>query len=618
MSLGLNTGPLDPADLGVPGIYLGNFGSLGGVAGYPITTSPTTNTQVSTALTHTSGRQTVKLGGSFEYAYNRSVRNRARSSFGINGGSSFDDVDSLVGLLLGRFDSAGRAFGSTERHMHQNSIGVFINDDWKVSSRFTLSGGLRYEIFQPLTETDALSSNFFPDRGLVRVGKGIDQLYNTDRNNFGPRAGFAWDIMGDGKTTLRAGYALTYDAPQFGTIHSPAQSRPGSFSNPDLGVFSVSLTGVTSLAPEDPKVKCIDPNNSSAGGDYICAQPGVAIYGSSPTGAPPFNAFAVPQNFQAPMYNYFHATFQRELFRNNAITVSYVGSRGRDLVMGRDLNGPPIGTPFATPDPFRPFASQFPGLRKIITLTNEGKSWYDSMQLSYHQRNWHGINTQYNYTLSNCQDYGSSNRAGAQDFPQANNPFDPSANKGPCGFDVRHNFNVGGTYALPNSDKLGELSRGWEIGTVFTGLSGRPFTARVGSRDRSGQDTGWLRADCLADPIYDYSNPDKFITNVATAFGTPANGRLGTCSRNSLRRPGLAQLDLNIIKQFHLAGNARIQARWEIFNVLNRVNFGGVQTTNVRSSLFGSIGSTPDVDAGNPVIAQGGPRAMQWAVKVLF
>ena len=75
---------------------------------------------------------------------------------------------------------------------------------------------------------------------------------------------------------------------------------------------------------------------------------------------------------------------------------------------------------------------------------------------------------------------------------------------------------------------------------------------------------------------------------------------------------------MNVIKEFQLGGGARIQARWEVFNLLNRVNLGLAQSTNVRSGLFGTIGSTPDVDAGNPVIAQGGPRAMQWAVKVIF
>jgi hypothetical protein len=610
-SLGLNTGPLDTADLGVPGIYLGNFGSIGGVAGYPITTAPTTTTSVSTALTHTRGQQTIKVGGSFEYAYNRSVRNRARSAINISGGT-FDDVDSLTALLLGRFDNTARSFGSTERHLHQNSIGMFVNDDWKVGARLTLSGGLRYDIFQPLTERDSIASNFFPgtSTGLVRVGNGISSLYNTQKKNFGPRAGLAWDLTGDGRTGLRAGYALTYDVPQFGTIHSPAQSRPGSFSNPDLGDFAVTLSGSTNRLPDDPRATCLNPNNSSIGGDYVCAQPGVSIYGTNPNGTPPFNVFAVPTDLRPPKYHYFHATFQRELFRNNAVTVSYVGSRGSDLIFGRDINAPVLGSTFVTPDPNRPFAAQFPNFKHIISLTNDGRSWYDSMQLSYRQNNWHGINTQYNYTLAKSTDYGSSNRAGAQDFPAQDNPYNPAANKGPSGFDVRHNFNVGGTYMIPLT--------GIQLGTVFTALSGRPFTARIGTRDRTGQDTGWARADCLADPIYDFSNPDAFITNAKTAFGTPANGRLGTCGRNSLRRPGLAQWDLNIIKLFSVGGNAKLQARWEIFNLLNRVNLGNIQTSNVRSGLFGSIGSTPDVDSGNPVIAQGGPRAMQWSVKVLF
>ena len=167
-----------------------------------------------------------------------------------------------------------------------------------------------------------------------------------------------------------------------------------------------------------------------------------------------------------------------------------------------------------------------------------------------------------------------------------------------------------------------------QIGVVFTALSGRPFTPGIGTFDRSGQNTtGWLRADCLAEPVYnwdlDYLFPDatttrSAITNAAAAFATPADGRLGTCGRNSARRAGLSQFDMNILKEFGLPGGARLQARWEIFNLFNRVNLGALQSTSVRSALFGTMATTPDVDRGNPVIAQGGPRAMQWAIKVLF
>jgi hypothetical protein len=313
---------------------------------------------------------------------------------------------------------------------------------------------------------------------------------------------------------------------------------------------------------------------------------------------------------------------QRELSRGNAVTITYLGSRGVDQSWFRDINAPPLGTPTSAIQVNRPFNAQFPNLKHIIQLTNDGRSWYNALQLSYRQQAWHGINTQYNYTLSKCEDYNSDNSRGRNDFPQANNPYNPAANRGPCTYDRRHNFNASGVYTIPSSDKLGSLSRGWEIGTIVTALTGRPFAANISSRDLSGQDTGSVRANCFAAPIYNYdptvAATTGIVTNAKQAFGTPAAGTLGTCGRDNGRLPGLAQWDLNLIKMFSVGPNMRIQARWEVFNVLNRVNLGLPVSTNIRSGAFGTIGSTPDVDAGNPVIAQGGPRAMQWAVKILF
>jgi Carboxypeptidase regulatory-like domain/TonB dependent receptor-like, beta-barrel/TonB-dependent Receptor Plug Domain len=611
-SLGINTGPLDEADFGVPGVTT-PFGHIGGVGGYPITTAPTTTTQISSSLTHTRGQHTIKLGGAFDYAYNRSVRNQARTRLTANGRTS-GDVDALVGLLLGRFEIATRSFGQTERHMTQNSIGVFVNDDWKVSARLTVSAGLRYEVFSPVGERDDLATNFLPDRGLVQLGNGLDQLYNSDKNNFGPRAGLAWDVTGNGRTSVRAGYALTYDAPQMGVVH------PGLFSTPTLGVFSVSLSQSPQVAPESAAAVCYDPSNPAARADYVCVQPGVPIFGNSPTGAPPFNIFRVPEDFQLGRYHYFHTTFQRELLRNNTVTVSYVGSRGQGLVWRKEINAPPLGS--TTGDLARPFRAQYPQYRSIFEYTNDSKSWYDSLQLSYRQNYWHGVNTQYNYTLSKCTDYNSGNRDTGPS--QATNPYNPADSKGPCNFDIRHNFNVGGSYAVPGSSIGGGPL---QIGAVYSALSGRPFTFGQGTTDNSGQVINVIRANCFAEPIYnydlDYLYPDarttrSAITNAAQAFGNPAAGTLGTCGRNTGRRPGFSQLDLNFLKEFKLQGSAKIQARWEIFNLTNQVNLGGFLSTSTRSGVFGQIGSTPDVDRGNPVVGSGGPRAMQWALKVLF
>jgi hypothetical protein len=380
------------------------------------------------------------------------------------------------------------------------------------------------------------------------------------------------------------------------------------------------LTQSPRVDPENPSVRCYDPANPALGGDYVCLQPGVAVFGDSPTGAPPFNIFRAPDDFHLGYYHYFHATFQREILRNNSVTLSYVGSRGKDLVWRKEINAPPLGS--TTGDLARPFRATFPQYRSIFEFTNDSKSWYDSVQLSFRQNSWHGINTQYNYTWSNCTDYNSGNRDTGPS--QATNPYDPANSLGPCNFDIRHNFNVGGSYAIPGASAGGGPL---QIGTVFTALSGRPYTFGQGTTDNSGQVINVIRANCLADPIYNYDLAYLFpdanttrssVTNAAQAFANPAAGTIGSCGRNTGRRPGFAQLDLNILKEFKVRGGTRLQARWEIFNVTNRVNLGTFLSTSTRSGVFGQIGSTPDVDRGNPVIGSGGPRAMQWALKVLF
>ena len=615
-SLGINTGPLDPANFGVPGVTT-PFGHIGGVSGYPIFVTPSTDFSLAGSLSHTRGGHTLKVGGSWDRMYNKSIRDQARTSLTANGRTS-NDVDALVGLLLARFEQASRSFGSTERNMTQKSGGAYINDDWKLSPRFTLSLGLRYELAMPITERNNLATNFLPNLGLVQLGtSALPQLYKADKNNFGPRAGFAWDPAGDGRMSVRAGYALTYDTVPMGTLH------PGLFNTPPLGVFSVAFSQSPRFAPDNPGVTCLDPNNSVAGGDYICLQPGVPIFGSSPTGAPPFNITAVRDDFHLGYYHYFHATVQREVFRNSSVTASYVGSRGMDLVSRVNINAPPLGSPTSgAVDRLRPFFAQYPQYRNILEFTNDGRSWFDSLQLSFRQNMWHGINTQYNYTLSKCTDYQSTNRAPST--LQATNPYDPTNDKGPCTFDIRHNFNLGGSYSVPGTSIGGQPVA---VGAVFTALSGRPFTPGQGSTDNSGQVINAIRANCLVDPLYNYdvnylfpdpSTSRSAITNAAQAFANPAPGTLGTCGRDSGRGPAFRQLDLNIVKEFKLSSVSRLQARWEIFNLTNQVNLGGFLSTSTRSSSFGKIGSTPDVDRGNPVLGTGGPRAMQWAVKLLF
>ncbi len=617
-SLVIDTGPLDPLDFGVPYVdYFSSFGYIGGVGGYPITTAPNANLDVSSSFTWIKDKHTVKIGGNFQRATTYSVRNRARTTLEFTTGTG-DPVDSIVGMLLGRADYAARSFGSTVRHLRQPSLGLFVSDDWKLSPRFTVTLGLRYDVSGAVGERDDLGANFFPDRGLVNLGKGIDKLYNTDKNNIGPRAGFAWDIGGTGKTALRGGYALSYDIGNFAAVHAPYAingARTGAFTNPSLGVYSVSLAGDLSVQPDDPAATCANPN-TGAGGDYICILPGQPIFGNSPSGVPPFNVFAVDPNLKTPYYHLFHMTFQREVFKHNVLTLSYVGSRGHDQLMVRDLNAPPVGSDWTSPQPNRPFYAKFPDYKHIVELVNDGRSWYDSMQITWRQASWHGINTQYNLTWSKCTDYNSVNRGGGGQAGQFENPYNPAANKGLCDHDVPLNASVGGVYRIPDLG-AGQLGAGWEFSTIFNAFSGRPYTANV-ARDRSGQDFDRTRANCVAGATvqYDTRNPDGYIAN-PKIFSVPANGTVGTCARNTIRGPGFAQWDLAFVKNTKVGQKMNVQLRIEGFNILNRANFG-FMTSNVRSGSFGTMSTTPDVDQGNPVIAQGGPRAFQWALRLQF
>ena len=300
LSLGVDTGPLNPADFGVPVVYASSItaGYIGGVFGYPLSTRPTQSYDFSVHFTWTKGPHTFKMGGNYDYASTFSLRNRARSAL-----STFqtDFPTFLTQLLLGRMDEAIRSFGDTSRQLHQPSMGLFFQDEWKITPRVTVNYGLRWEINGALGEANNIASNFYPcaapepnncppqgfPPGLARVGRGNNRLYNLDWHDFGPRAGVAWDVFGNGKTSLRAGYSMVYDVANFAAISAPYSfhgARAGAFTNENLGVFSVTADGNadTSVLFEPLTANtCYNPAINTASPDWICLgpQPGSAAFG---------------------------------------------------------------------------------------------------------------------------------------------------------------------------------------------------------------------------------------------------------------------------------------------------------------------------------------------------
>jgi len=692
-SLGVDTGPLSPADFGVPYVYmyhLGYGGYIGGVQGYPLVTRPDATWDWSEHFSWVKGNHTIKMGGNFQRGTSNSIRNNARTGLTVGYFSYYAPIYAPSGypapgvqqdveqLLLGKADLADRDFGDTHRHIYQNSVGFYAQDDWKIKPRLTLSYGLRWEINGTMRDTANREANFIPGRGLVQVGNGIGGIHNVDYKDFAPHLGFAWDVFGTGRMALRGGYSLTFDVPNFAALASPysfAHAHTGVFDQPNLGVFSVSnLSDVAGgagslLPPNNAGASCYDP--AAKAGDYICFDSATngPVFGADPTATPPFNVFSVVNNFKTPRYHNFNLSLQNELFHNNVLTVTYSGQRGRDLLIYHDLNASPVGSPCFSPgdcDAFRPFAATFPEFEHIIQASNDAHSQYDSLQVSYNQRAWHGLDTQYNLTWSKCYDNNSTNRGGAGDYPQINNlnPVGSTApavanyadSRGLCDHDVRLNFNIGGVYNVPQIPHLGVYAgKGWQFGTVLTAISGRPFSALLTGNDNSGQGLigNSIRAAWDGTPIhYSSRNPDNYVTELYTnpgqpdpcgnisdsgglplsPFYQPCNG-IGDSRRNQLIGPGLVQWDMSLSKTTRIGERVDVELRWEVYNILNHGNFYYIPNnilsscaanvvanhcTSVNGANFGQINETSDVAAGNPVIAQGGPRNMNFVLKFRF
>ena len=700
-SLGIDTGPLSPADFGVPYVYmshLGYGGYIGGVQGYPISTRPDATYDWSEHLSWVKGNHTIKIGGNFQRAVTNSLRNEARTGLTLGYFTYYFSplggvADDVLQLLLGKADLADRSIGNSQRYITQNSVGFYTQDDWKIRPNFTLSYGLRYEINGTMRDKDNLEAVFVPGAAvpLQQVGHGIDGIHNVDYHDFAPHLGFAWDIRGNGKTALRAGYSLTYDVPNFAAFADPysfAHASTGVFTQANLNFFNVSESSVVVGPPDQTDYVlgsgCFDPTNQT--GQYVCFDSnrlGAPLYGSNPAGAPPNNAFAIVSNFKTPRYHNISLSLQQEVARNNVLTIGYSGQRGQNLLIYHDLNATPIGTIDPSTgsaclnnacDPFRPLSSVFvdpvsgsPLFRHVIQANNSATSQYDSLQTSFNQRGWHGLDTEYNLTWSKCYDYNSVNRGGAGDYPQINNSNPVGSNalattnyresRGLCDHDVRLNFNVSGVYQLPGIHALGKrLGDGWQLSTIFTALSGRPFTPILGAFDTSGQGMSGngIRPAWDGTPVqYNSHNPNAYVVEhysdgtapdpctpanslaagaPVSPFYFPCNGAVGNTRRNQLIGPGLAQWDMTLAKNTKITERLNVELRWEVYNLLNRANFyykpqnvlstcsrvvGGT-CASASGGNFGQITQTSDVSVGNPVIAQGGPRNMNFSLKFTF
>ncbi len=545
----------------------------------------------------TRGSHVFKFGGEYRRAMVDSYADQlARGRINFN---------NLADFLAGVVSTSGTALlrGQTRRETFTNNLGFFAQDDWKITSRLTLNLGLRYEYLGVLREKENRLSNFLFDRGLVRVGDaGLKNLWNPDYNNFAPRFGFAYDVSGKGKTIVRGAVGMYYDTPSqdYFLLQGFQNGGPGSLGLnplPGLGVFNVTFPSTATIP----------------------FGPGVSIFGAAMGGLPTSNIalFATDIKQRTPYIFNYNANVQQQLFKDTVLQVSYVGSQGRKLYRVRDINQATPGAA-ATRQSRRPFNAQFPQYSFINYLDGSASSSYNAFQATVRQRLKSGLNLNLSYTLSKSTDDASNGIYGGTrgvSFPQ--DSYNLKAERAVSSFDVRNRFTFNFVYDLNFlSEKFGKnrLTEGWQLSGIYTASSGIPITPFL-STDTSG--TGELndRPNLTGNPNSGPRTAGQWFNTAA--FTIPAPGTFGNAPRNSIIGPPVNIFDLSFSKTTRIVENVSLQFRAEAFNLFNHPNFS-LPNVDRTSSAFGAISETPDVTAGNPRLGEGGPRVLQFGLKLIF
>jgi hypothetical protein len=316
----------------------------------------------------------------------------------------------------------------------------------------------------------------------------------------------------------------------------------------------------------------------------------------------PQSATAYQRDLQTPWLEHWNLNVQYLLSRSRAFEVGYVASRGHDLISARDLNQPAAS-------PVVPNLRPNPMFADITFIESRASSEYNALQVKYRQQVDAGLSALVSYTYGKSTDDASGffTSTGDANFPQ--NSLDPGAERGRSSFDVRHRLAVGLSYDLPLRGNI--WINDWQLQAVGTFESGRPFTVAmhpdidVSNTGRSNLGFGYNdRPNVNGDATLSESDRDETQWFRTGAFTVPAFGTFGNSGRNTLEGPGYQNLNLGVVKLIPLGG-ARLQARFEVFNLFNATNF-----------------DLPDAFVGSPtfgqVLSAGPPRRLQLGVRALF
>jgi hypothetical protein len=527
-------------------------------------------------------------------------------------------------VLLGNFQNYTESGADADYWGRFNEIDLYFQDSWKVSRRLTVEMGVRYNYIPAFYNVLGNTSTFVPglfdrtkapqvaaadgsitpgtgdpynglaffgssfpekakgrisaasDSSLQRLFVGLSRAaYETNYGNIGPRASFAYDPFGRGKTSVRAGFGIFYDRTPTNTLINPS-------GNPPFNVTSSIFDGNI---------------DSPAGGTAR---------------AFPSNLSMIPRSFKDPSVISYNFGVQQEVTHNVILDVGYVGNLGKHLLRTINLNQLPVGTRLNAPNSainvnaLRPYLGY-----GSINMTDHGdNSNYNSLQITASRRMQNGLSLTANYTWSRTLDTSSG---GPQDS------YNARADYGLSAVHRAHLLNVNYIYELPffrrhSSGLVRSVLGGWEVAGVTTYQSGAPNSLTVPS-DVARIGASSSRATLIANP--NLASGERtlarwFNTEAALAPEKMVQGVFGNGGRNVLIGPGFNQWDLSLLKVFAFQEKARLQFRAESFNIVNHPSFTGIDTTVRLDSVGKPAGTYGAVTGAGPA------RVLEFGLKLLW
>lgn len=612
------------------------------VAGFPLTFpgytedlfgGPQNLAQAYQDLNYARGKHSLRFGGSYLHLQDNRTSGAAQNAKEILSLNTLANaLDNLVTGQLQVFsvaiDPHGKFPGDTirlpvsppsfSRNNRFNEFAFYLNDTWRIHPRVTLNLGLRYEYFGVQHNKDErLDSNFYLGSGStifkqIRNGKVLvapdspaGKLYEPDKNNFAPRVGFAWDVFGDGRTSLRGGYGIGYER-NLSSVTFDALFNPPNYaivtlqSGVDLPAIPISLNNAGPLS------------------------------GTGSIRLPPVELTHIDQNIRTAYAHFWSLSLERALFTNTVASINYSGSRGVNLYSIEIVNRAGSGTVYlGDRNRLSRLNNQY---SDITTRRNNGFSSYHGLTVGIESGNLAstGLLVTASYTWSHSIDNLSSTLSISPNNINLGllDPFNPRLDKGSSDFDSRHRFVTGGIWDIPFAQKKKGLTErlldGWSINYIFTAETGKPFTIFDCTNSLivcprlllarpiklSGPDN----------PLPSPEEPNLFVyinlRNQARGAGSYVNPLTRTSdlgpypsnmtSRNAFRGPGQWNLDASLAKVIRINDRWDLQFRAEMFNVFNHAN------------LF-IVGSEADIGSADFVAAKRlGRRQTQMAVRLIF